>query len=32
MTLSSPLLCRQILEVDPKGTILSTRYEGNNCW
>ena len=32
MTLASPLLCRQILEVDATGTILSTRYEGNNCW
>ena len=32
MTLSSPLLCRLILEVDAAGTILSTRYEGNNCW
>jgi hypothetical protein len=30
--LSSPLYCRLILDVDDKGTILTTRWEGNDCW
>lgn len=29
---SSSGYCRLILEVDAKGTILTTRWEGNDCW
>lgn len=29
---SGPLFCRLILETDAAGTILTTRWEGNDCW
>ena len=32
VTMTTNLYCRLILETDAKGTILSTRYEGNDCW
>ena len=32
MAMGGPLYCRLILETDATGTILATRYEGNNCW
>lgn len=32
MATGGPLSCRLILETDAAGTILTTRWEGNDCW
>ncbi|BDU69250.1 hypothetical protein GETHOR_13510 [Geothrix oryzae] len=32
VSLTSNLYCRVVLEADARGTILSTKYEGNDCW
>lgn len=30
--IAGALFCRIILEVDNRGIIISSRYEGNDCW
>lgn len=32
MDMRAPLSCRLILETDATGIILTTRWEGNDCW
>ena len=32
MDLRAPHYCRLILETDATGLILTTRWEGNDCW